>query len=80
MTYRSKEYNMETAIDLVSADYELVSSYKWEVEKDSWRSNHYPINIVTDLLKAFLGNSLVNMFQCATMEDVSQWTNVIARC
>jgi hypothetical protein len=33
-------------------------------------------NIVMDLLKAFLGNSSVNMFQRATMEDVSQWTNV----
>jgi hypothetical protein len=38
------------------------------------------IRIVTDLLKAFLGNVSVNTFQRATMEDVSQWTNVIARC
>lgn len=30
------------------------------------------MHIVTDLLKAFLGNSLVNTFQHATMEDVSQ--------
>jgi hypothetical protein len=37
-------------------------------------------HIVTDLLKAFLGNGSVNMFQRATVEDVSQWTNVIARC
>jgi hypothetical protein len=37
-------------------------------------------NIVTDLLKPFLGNGSVNTFQRATMEDVSQWTNVIARC
>jgi hypothetical protein len=36
--------------------------------------------VVTDLLKAFLGNGSVNTFQRATMEDVSQWTNVIARC
>jgi hypothetical protein len=34
---------------------------------------------VTDLLKAFLGNGSVNTFQRATMEDASQWTNVIAR-
>jgi hypothetical protein len=46
MTYRSKQYNMETAIDLAFADYELLSSYKWEVEKDSWGSNHYPINVI----------------------------------
>jgi hypothetical protein len=37
-------------------------------------------DIVTDLLKAFLGNALVYTFQRATMETVSQWTNVIARC
>jgi hypothetical protein len=36
--------------------------------------------IVTDLIKAFLGNGSVNTFQRATVEDVSQWTNVIARC
>jgi hypothetical protein len=29
-----------------------------------------------DLLKAFPGNGSVNMFQRATMEDVSQWMNV----
>jgi hypothetical protein len=45
MTYRSKQYNMETAIDSAFADYELLSAYKWEVEKDSWGSNHYPFNI-----------------------------------
>jgi hypothetical protein len=33
-------------------------------------------NIVTDLLKAWLGKH----GQRATMEDVSQWTNVIACC
>jgi hypothetical protein len=38
------------------------------------------IIIVTDLLKAFLGNGPVNTFQCATMEDVSQWMNVMAHC
>jgi hypothetical protein len=32
-----------------------------------------------DFLKAFLGNDSVNTFRCATMEDVSQWTNVIDR-
>jgi hypothetical protein len=37
-------------------------------------------NIVTDLFIAFLGNGSVNMFQCATVKDVSQWTDVIARC
>jgi hypothetical protein len=31
------------------------------------------INIVTDLLKAFLGKGSVSRFQRATMEDVSQW-------
>lgn len=36
--------------------------------------------IVTDLLKAFLGNGSVNMIQRATIEDVSQWMNVIAHC
>jgi hypothetical protein len=35
---------------------------------------------VTDSLKAFLGNGSVNTFQRATMETVSQWTNVTARC
>jgi type IV secretory pathway VirB2 component (pilin) len=30
------------------------------------------IHIVTDLLKAFLGSGLVNTFQSATVEDVSQ--------
>jgi hypothetical protein len=38
---------------------------------------HY---IVRDLPKTFLGNGLVNAFQRATMEAVSQWTNVIAHC
>jgi hypothetical protein len=42
--------------------------------------DHVCIKIVMDLFKAFLGNGLVNTFQCATMEDVSQWTNVIAHC
>jgi hypothetical protein len=32
------------------------------------------------MLKAFLGNGSVNALQRATMEAVSQWTNVIARC
>jgi hypothetical protein len=36
--------------------------------------------IVTDFLEAFLGNGSANMFQRATVEDVSQWTNVMARC
>jgi hypothetical protein len=36
-------------------------------------------DIVTDLLKAFLGNGSVNTFQRATMEAVSQWTNIVAR-
>jgi hypothetical protein len=35
--------------------------------------------IVTDLPIAFLGNGSVNTFQRATMEDVSQWTNLTAR-
>jgi hypothetical protein len=35
-------------------------------------STYGEINIVTDLLKAFLGNGSVNTFQRATMEDVSQ--------
>jgi hypothetical protein len=38
------------------------------------------VYIVTNLLKAFLGNGSVKAFQRATMEDVSKWTNVIARC
>jgi hypothetical protein len=46
MTYRSKHYNMETAIDLAFVDYELLFLYKWEVVKDSWRRYHYPINII----------------------------------
>jgi hypothetical protein len=37
-------------------------------------------NIVTVLFKAHLGNDSINTFHCATMEAVSQWTNVIARC
>jgi hypothetical protein len=45
MTCRSKQYNKETAIDLAFSYYELLSSYKWEVEKDSWGGDHYPINI-----------------------------------
>jgi hypothetical protein len=32
------------------------------------------------LLKVFLGNGSVNTFQSATMEDGSQWKNVIAHC
>jgi hypothetical protein len=35
-------------------------------------------NIVMDLLKAFLGNGSVITFKRATMEDVSQWMNVVA--
>jgi hypothetical protein len=38
------------------------------------------VYIVTELLKMFLGNGLVNTFKHATMEDVSRWMNVIARC
>jgi hypothetical protein len=34
--------------------------------------------LLMDLFKAFLVNDLVNTFQRATMEAVSQWTNVIA--
>jgi hypothetical protein len=45
ITYRSKQYNTETANDLAFTDYEFLSSYKWEVEKDSWGSNYYHINI-----------------------------------
>lgn len=29
-----------------------------------------------DLLRAFLGNGLVITFQCAAVENVSQWMNV----
>jgi hypothetical protein len=47
----------------------------------SHRCENFKSNIiVTDLLKAFLGNGSVNTFRRATMEDMSQWTNVIARC
>jgi hypothetical protein len=35
---------------------------------------------VTDLINALRGNGSVNRFQHATMEAVSQWANVIARC
>jgi hypothetical protein len=42
------------------------------IQYGEWQST------VTDLLKAFLGNGSVNTFQRATMEDVSQWTNVMA--
>jgi hypothetical protein len=35
---------------------------------------------VTDSLKAFLGNGSVNTFERATVEYVSQWTIVVARC
>jgi hypothetical protein len=38
------------------------------------------VSIVTDLHKAFLDNGSVNTFHRTTMEDVSQWTNVVARC
>jgi hypothetical protein len=37
-------------------------------------------NIVTDLIKAFLGCGSVNRLERTTLEAVSQWTNVIARC
>jgi hypothetical protein len=37
-------------------------------------------SIVMDLLKELLGNGSINTFQRATMETVSQWTNIIARC
>jgi hypothetical protein len=36
--------------------------------------------IVTDLLKAFLGNGSIDTFELVTVENVSQWTNIIARC
>lgn len=36
--------------------------------------------LLTDLLKAFLGNGSVNIFQHATMEALSQWMKVIAHC
>jgi hypothetical protein len=38
------------------------------------------LNNVTDFLKEFLDNGSVNTFECATVEDVIHWTNVIARC
>jgi hypothetical protein len=44
------------------------------------RTSASDVSIVTELLKAFLGNGSVNTFQRATVEDVPQWTNVIARC
>jgi hypothetical protein len=38
-------------------DYELLSAYKWEVEKDSWGSDHYPINITLE--EQIPGSSIV---------------------
>jgi hypothetical protein len=35
--------------------------------------------LLTDMLKALLGNCSVNTFQRAEMETVSQWTIVLAR-
>jgi hypothetical protein len=46
-------------------------------ERDNWEDLDV---VITDLLKAFLGNGSVNTFQRAIVEDVSQWTNPIARC
>jgi hypothetical protein len=37
-------------------------------------------DIVRDLIKNFPGNGSVYTFQRVTMETVSQWANVIARC
>jgi hypothetical protein len=45
------------------------------VTRDLW-----PCYNVTDLFKEFLDNGLVNTFQRASMEGMSQWTDVIARC
>jgi hypothetical protein len=47
--------------------------YKKDAENYIMKSLIFPkLHIVTDLLKAFLGNGSVNTFQRATMEDVSQ--------
>jgi hypothetical protein len=55
--------------------------YKTDVENYTMKNLIFPkLHIVTDLLKPFLSNGSVNTFQRATIEDVSQWTNVIARC
>jgi hypothetical protein len=51
-----------------------------EPQKQPLLSNTHANNITTGLCNPFLGNGSVNTFQRATMEDVSQWTNVIARC
>jgi hypothetical protein len=58
----------------------LISKFLQAFNVLKFNCPHGIYNTVTDLLKAFMGNSSVNTFQSATVEDVSQWTNVIARC
>jgi hypothetical protein len=38
------------------------------------------VYFLTDLTNALPGNGSVSTFKRATVESVSQWTNVIARC
>jgi hypothetical protein len=58
----------------------VTCTYPWRLlSKGTWR-DCLPIDILTDLLKASLDNGSVNTFQRATMEGMSQWTNVIPRC
>jgi hypothetical protein len=64
---------METAVDLVSADYELLS-YKWEAEKDSWRSNHYPVNIILNGRVDFRSQHRATPCNCTKKTD---WDHVI---
>jgi hypothetical protein len=44
----------------------------------AYYSNNY--HFLTDLLKALLDIGSVNTFQRARMENMFQWTNVMARC
>jgi hypothetical protein len=60
MIYGAKQYNMETAINWPFADYKVLSSYKWEVGQDSWRSDHFPINIILNRRADF------RILHCAT--------------
>jgi hypothetical protein len=61
-------------------------SYPQLIQKNAWTVRLNKSRFLSsrpclmDMIKALLGNGSVNMFQRATMETVSQWTNVIARC
>lgn len=44
-TYKSRQFNTETAIDITIIDCSTITSFNWDVNDETWGSDHYPIFI-----------------------------------